>query len=252
MSWNLRNPSYGIRYGPIRPQRASAGDKGAIRALTQASPRTDAVGATPAAAGATSRSVRLGRERQTPPHRHQVLVRCPVRSRAEPPGRGRPAFDTGNGTLTPSAEIGVRHDGGNAETGAGLEVGGGLRYEGWGFSIEASARTLVAHKESGYDEWSASCAIRIDPGASGRGLSLSIAPTWGAAGSGVDRLWGLTHGEELGNCEFEAERRLEAELGYGIFAPRHRPTNWPGRGRRACRRQAPRRFGPGAPHPEHG
>ena len=84
MSWNLRTPSYGTRSGPIRPQRASAGDKGAIRALTQASPRTDAVEATPAAAGATSRSVRFGKERQTPPHRHQVLVRCPVRNRAEP------------------------------------------------------------------------------------------------------------------------------------------------------------------------
>ena len=32
------------------------------------------------------------------------------------------------GTLTPSAELGLRHDGGDAETGMGVELGAGLRY----------------------------------------------------------------------------------------------------------------------------
>ena len=105
---------------------------------------------------------------------------------------GSRAFDTGNGTLVPSAEIGLRHDGGDAETGTGLEIGGGLRFEAEGFSIEGTVRTLVAHEESGYDEWGASGAIRVNPSASGRGLSLSLTPTWGAAGSGVDQLWTLT------------------------------------------------------------
>ena len=135
---------------------------------------------------------------------------------------GSRAFNTGNGMLTPSAEIGIRHDGGDAETGTGLEIGGGLRYEAQGFSVEGAIRTLVAHKESGYEEWGASGAIRIQPSTSGRGLSLSIAPTWGAAGSGVDGLWSLTHSEEFGNREFEAERRLETELGYGIGVPHSR------------------------------
>ena len=38
------------------------------------------------------------------------------------------------GSLTPWGELGLRHDGGDGETGAGLEVGGGLRYRnlpGW-------------------------------------------------------------------------------------------------------------------------
>ena len=29
-------------------------------------------------------------------------------------------------SLTPSVEVSLRHDGGNAETGAGMDIGGGL------------------------------------------------------------------------------------------------------------------------------
>ena len=57
---------------------------------------------------------------------------------------GERACDMGAGaTLTPSGEVGLCHDGGDAETGTGLEVG-----------------ALVAHEESGYEEWGASGAIR--------------------------------------------------------------------------------------------
>ena len=42
---------------------------------------------------------------------------------------GERAFAAGDGArLTPSAEVGVRHDGGDAESGTGLEVGAGLSY----------------------------------------------------------------------------------------------------------------------------
>ena len=135
---------------------------------------------------------------------------------------GSRAVDTGNGTLTPSVEVGVRHDGGDAETGTGVEVGGGLRFARAGVTIEGAVRTLVAHEESGYEEWGASGAIHIQPGVSGRGLSLTLSPTWGAAASGVERLWGLSDASGFGNGEFEAERRLEAEVGYGFGVP-HAP-----------------------------
>ena len=32
-------------------------------------------------------------------------------------------------SITPWGELGLRHDGGDGETGSGLEVGGGLRYQ---------------------------------------------------------------------------------------------------------------------------
>ena len=136
---------------------------------------------------------------------------------------GSRRFDTGGGALTPSLELGVRHDGGDAETGAGLEAGAGLRYAGASVTVEGAVRTLIAHESSGYEEWGASGAVRIDPGASGRGLSLTLAPVWGATGSGTERLWGLGDMRALApEDEFEAGLRLEAELGYGIGVPRTR------------------------------
>ena len=85
---------------------------------------------------------------------------------------------TGGGTLTSSAEVGLRHDGGDAETGTGVEVGAQLRYAAGALVIEGAVRTLLAHEESGYEEWGASGAIRLAPSASGRGLSLSVARRW--------------------------------------------------------------------------
>ena len=127
------------------------------------------------------------------------------------------------GTLTPSAELGLRHDGGDAETGMGVELGAGLRYMVGSFTIEARARTLVAHEASGYEEWGASAAIGLAPSASGRGLSLSIAPTWGRTGSASERLWSARDAGELeGGGGFEADGRIEAQLGYGFALPHDR------------------------------
>ena len=94
---------------------------------------------------------------------------------------GSRRFEAGAGTLTPSLEVGLRHDGGDAETGSGIEAGASLIYAGDGVTVEGSVRALLAHEESGYEEWGASGAVRIDPGESGRGLSLILAPAWGAA-----------------------------------------------------------------------
>ena len=126
------------------------------------------------------------------------------------------------GRLTPSAELGLRHDGGDAETGMGVELGAGLRYMAGSFSIEAQARTLVAHEASGYEEWGVSGAVRLTPGASGRGWSLSIAPIWGHTGSASEWLWSARDAGELeGGGGFEADGRIEAQLGYGFALPRN-------------------------------
>ena len=136
---------------------------------------------------------------------------------------GSRAFALGEGSvLAPGLELGLRHDGGDAETGTGIEVGGSVRYAdvASGLSIEASARTLLAHEDSGYEEWGASASVHLDPGASGRGLSFTLSPTVGAASSGVERLWSLpdARGVEPGGGTFEVSRSLEARLGYGLGA----------------------------------
>ena len=78
----------------------------------------------------------------------------------------------------PSTDVGLRHDAGDAETGTGVEIGRGMRYEGDRWSMEGSARTLLVHEAGGCEEWGASGSIRIDPGASGRGLWLSRSQRW--------------------------------------------------------------------------
>ena len=130
---------------------------------------------------------------------------------------GSRSFEAGGGTLTPRLEAGLRHDGGDAETGTGVEVGAGVRYQANGIAVEGAVRGLLAHEDGDYREWGASGSVRIDPGASGRGLSLTLRPTWGNASSGTERLWGLRDASGLGASEaFEPERRLDAELGYGL------------------------------------
>ena len=64
---------------------------------------------------------------------------------------GSRRFAVGDGgALTPSLEVGLRHDGGDAETGTGIEVGGGLSYAdpALGLTVEAKARGLVAHEDA--------------------------------------------------------------------------------------------------------
>ena len=132
----------------------------------------------------------------------------------------------------------MRHDGGDAETGTGIEVGAGLRYTIGAVTIEAQARTLVAHEESGYEEWGASGAIAVTPDASGRGLTLSIAPVWGQTGSAAQRLWSAHDASALGNdSEFEPDSRLEIDAGYGFGLTHGRGvlTPYAGDDARECR-----------------
>ncbi|MDE0333208.1 MAG: hypothetical protein OXL41_15245, partial [Nitrospinae bacterium] len=120
------------------------------------------------------------------------------------------------GALTPTAELGLRYDGGDAETGAGLELGGGLRYASGRLTVEFSARGLLAHEENDYEEWGVSASVSFSPDEVGRGLSLRAASTWGAAAGGVDRLWSQRAAADLAGGAFEPGAGLDAEVGYGF------------------------------------
>ncbi len=90
-------------------------------------------------------------------------------------------------SLTPSIGIGMRHDGGDAETGFGVDLGGGLAYadEQSGLGLELNARALLAHEDENFREWGVSGALIFDPDpSSDRGLSLSVGPSWGASSTG--------------------------------------------------------------------
>ena len=144
---------------------------------------------------------------------------------------GSRTFQVGDGVFTPGLELGLRHDGGDAETGTGVELGGRVSYADLetGLSVEANVRALIAHEDSNYREWGASGALRLAPGERGRGLSFSLAPTYGAPSGGVDRLWSTQDARGLApdGGTFEPESRLEGELGYGMALLGDRFTGTP-------------------------
>ena len=124
-------------------------------------------------------------------------------------------------TFTPTVELGVRHDWGDAETGFGLELGGRVRYADptLGLTVEGTVRGLLAHEDAHYQEWGASGTVRLAPGQQGQGLAVTLAPTWGAAQSGVEGLWSRQTPQGLAPAAQRAQAgRLAAEVGYGFTA----------------------------------
>ena len=120
-------------------------------------------------------------------------------------------------SLTPWGELGLRHDGGDGETGAGLELGGGLRYldREAGLTVEGHGRWLTVHRGT-LREWGFGALVRFAPGTRGRGPSVSLMPSWGETASGVQRLWDRGATDPL--LHDAPGARLEAQFGYG-FTP---------------------------------
>ena len=140
-------------------------------------------------------------------------------------GTWRSAETGEGGTLTPTFEVGVRHDGGDAETGFGVEAGGGLAWSDpkSGISADLKARGLLAHEEDGFDELGLSGSFGWDPApGSDRGPSLTLTQTMGASASGgVDALFNAGQPAGLAANDTAAgldARRFEAKLGYGLGA----------------------------------
>ena len=124
--------------------------------------------------------------------------------------------------LSPSFELGIRYDDGDAETGFGMELGGGLRYADivLGLTVETKARALLAHEDGGYEEWGVGGSLSLDPGRLGRGLALRLDSGWGMAESGAQALWQRQTTAGIGPQHDPAiQGRLTAELGYGLDVP---------------------------------
>ena len=123
-------------------------------------------------------------------------------------------FSSGT-SLTPWAELGVRHDGGDGQTGAGLEMGGGLRYRvpQVGLTAEGYGRWLAVH-EGTLQEWGVGAMVTIDPGMDRRGLSASVTPSWGETASGVQRVW--QQGAAGPAWSGTSRAQVDAQLGYGV------------------------------------
>ena len=121
------------------------------------------------------------------------------------------------GVVRPKVEGGVRYDRGDAETGQGFEVGGGLDWARGSLTLQLSGRMLVAHADESYEEWGYSGSLVYEPGTDGMGLQMRVGSSAGAAASGIRNLWALENASGLvrgGAVPFA--QRFDAEVGYGL------------------------------------
>ena len=109
---------------------------------------------------------------------NQIRIGLDVRSDLESLGAGLASF----------GEVHLRRDGGDGQTGSGLELSGGLRGRIGILRLVAQGRWLALHSASGYDErgvgWTLSLGQHGD-----EGLSLSVSPRWGSSAVPTGVLW---------------------------------------------------------------
>ena len=123
-------------------------------------------------------------------------------------------------SLRPSVEVGLRHDGGDAETGAGMDVGAGLIVSdaGSGLAVDVRVRTLLVHQAEGFRERGMALSLSYNPTPSTPlGLTAKVAPSWGGqATSGAEALWGRETMAGMAQAGVASGSRLDAEVGYGL------------------------------------
>ena len=119
----------------------------------------------------------------------------------------------------PTLEVGVRNDGGDGETGNGLEIGGEVEYRATdlGLRVSVNGRWLAVHSGE-LEEWGVGGSVRFEPGAragEGQGFWMSITPEWGEMRSRTRELWEAKI-EEIERASEEREARLSGEVGYSL------------------------------------
>ena len=108
---------------------------------------------------------------------------------------GSRGFSFGSGlSLVPGVEVGLRHDGGDAERGSGVDIGGEILVSSpaMGLSAEVRMRTLLVHEAEGFHDRGVSVSLSFDPMPStSLGLKARVEPSWGGRDrGGAEALWG--------------------------------------------------------------
>ena len=123
-------------------------------------------------------------------------------------------------SLRPSVEVGLRHDDGDAETGAGMDVGGGLVVSdtSTGLAVDLRVRMLVMHQADGFRERGMALSLSYNPTPSTPlGFTARVAPSWGGeATSGAEAMWGRETMAGLAHNGAVNGNRLDTEIGYGL------------------------------------
>ena len=138
---------------------------------------------------------------------------------------GSRPFRLGDGSvLTPSVEIGMRRDGGDAETGFGADIVAGVAWSDpkRGLGAALRGRGLLTHEAKGFQQRGLAGSFSWNPVAGDRGPRLSLTQTLGVPAQGVvEAPLGRTAlagrpPNDPGNAP--RQRRLEARFGYGFAA----------------------------------
>ena len=123
-------------------------------------------------------------------------------------------------SLMPSVEVGLRHDGGDAETGAGMDVGAGLVVSdaGTGLAVDVRVRTLLVHQDEDFSERGVAVSLSYNPTPqTPLGLVARVAPSWGGqATSGAEALWGRETMAGMAHGGVAQGNRFDGEVGYGL------------------------------------
>ena len=128
----------------------------------------------------------------------------------------------GGTSVEPFGEVHARHEGGSGQTGAGLEVAGGLRVARGAFRLEGMGRLLGLHAAESYREHGAAVTLSVGEGARRPGLTLSLSPRWGASATASDALWRdqLFHRQTPGGPGAgRDEGTLDTRVDYGLQLP---------------------------------
>ena len=144
----------------------------------------------------------------------------------------RPVPLANGASILPSLELGIRQDGGDAETGFGMELGAGLAWTDpeRGISAALKGRTLLTHADEEFREQGLAVSFAWEPNPSNRGPSLALSHAVGAvAEGGMDALLSPTTMEAL-DATPSRWQQFETKLAYGFPAFNDRLTLTPGVG----------------------
>ena len=124
----------------------------------------------------------------------------------------------GDGSLAPRLEAGLRYDGGDAETGFGVDIGGGIKWTvpSSGISFDASGRVLAVHQDGDFKDWGVSASFAWDPDpATKRGPSINLVQELGnQSGGGLDALFASGPPGTVNTVD--GRMRISLDMAYGF------------------------------------
>ena len=129
----------------------------------------------------------------------------------------------GLGNLRPMLEASIRHDAGDADSGLGIDVSGGLAWQApdLGLDVSLRGRGTASHESGGFRQWSYGASVSYDPDTSSeRGLLLKLGQELGSAtGSLVESMFSNQGMPAATGFNAPMAGRWTAAAEYGIGLP---------------------------------